>query len=67
MIGPWGPKLWYYKFSFMKMEEYMESEFSGILQVKLIVKNMILGSSCTDFIYMKVKMIFKHSERCFAK
>ena len=28
----------------IKIEEYMESELSGIFQVKLVAKNKVLGS-----------------------
>ena len=37
------------------MEEFMESEHSGIFQVELVTKNVVLGSSGTHFMHMKVK------------
>ena len=33
----------------------MESELSGIFQVNLVVKNMVLGSLVTQFMHMRVK------------
>ena len=42
-------------FSSIKMEEYMESETSCIFLVKLIVKNIVLGSPKTHFMRMRVK------------
>ena len=43
-------------FSSMKMEKYMESELSGIFQVKLVVKDTwVLG---TQFMYMMIKSSF---------
>ena len=42
-------------FSGMKMEEYMESEHSGVFWVKLVAKNIVLGSSGTRFMHMRVK------------
>ena len=36
------------------MEEYMESELSGIFRVKLVTKNIEHGSSGTQFIHMRV-------------
>ena len=38
----------------MKMEKYIESELYGIFQVKLFVKNMVLGYPGTHFIHVKV-------------
>ena len=35
-------------FSSMKMQEYMESELSGISRVKLIAKNIVFGSPGTQ-------------------
>ena len=32
----------------MKMEEYMESELSGVFRVKLVAKNIVLGSPETQ-------------------
>ena len=37
------------------MEEYMESELSGIFQVKLVTKNIERGSLGTQFMHMRVK------------
>ena len=42
-------------FSSIKMEEYMESEHSGIFWVKLVAKNIVLGSPGTHFMHMRVK------------
>ena len=42
--------------SSINKEEYMESELSGIFQVKLIAKNIVLGSTGTHFTYMWVNM-----------
>ena len=39
----------------MKMDEYIESELSGIFHLKLVVKNMVLGYSRTHFMRMSVK------------
>ena len=35
-------------FSSMKKEEYIESELSGIFQVKVVAKNIMLGSLRTQ-------------------
>ena len=43
-------------FSSMKMEEYVESELSGIFRVNLVTKNIVRGSPGTQFMYMRVKM-----------
>ena len=45
-------------FSSIKMEEYMESELSGILPVKLVTKNIVRGSPGTQFMHIRVKLIF---------
>ena len=37
------------------MEEYMESELSGIFRVKLVTKNIVRGSPGTQFMHMRVK------------
>ena len=37
------------------MEEYMESELSGIFPVKLVTKNIVRGSPGTQFMHMRVK------------
>ena len=39
------------------MEEYMESELSGIFRVKLVTKNIVRGSPRTQFMHMRVKTI----------
>ena len=36
------------------MEEYMESELSGIFRVKLVTKNIVRGSPETQFMHMRV-------------
>ena len=38
------------------MEEYMESELSGIFRVKLVTKNIVRGSPGTQFMHMRVKL-----------
>ena len=38
------------------MEEYMESELSGIFRVKLVTKNIERGSPGTQFMHMRVKI-----------
>ena len=37
------------------MEEYMESELSGIFRVKLVTKKIVRGSPGTQFMHMRVK------------
>ena len=44
-----------YMFSSTKMEEYMEFESSGIFRVKLVAKNIALGSPVTHFMHLRVK------------
>ena len=34
------------------MEEYMESELSGIFRVKLVTKNIVRGSPGTQFMHL---------------
>ena len=41
---PLQVKWWYYMFSRVKKEEYMESELSGLFQVKVAAKNIVFGS-----------------------
>ena len=41
-------------FSSIKMEEYMESELSGIFRVKLVTKNIVRRSPGTQFMHMRV-------------
>ena len=36
------------------MEEYMESELSGISRVKPVTKNIVRGSPGTQFMHMRV-------------
>ena len=43
-------------FSGMKMEEFMESEHSGIFRVELVTKSVVLGSSGTHSINMRVNI-----------
>ena len=45
--------------SSIKMEEYMESELSGIFRVKLVTKNIVCGSPGTQFMHMRVKRVFR--------
>ena len=40
-------------FSSIKMEEYIESELSGIFRVKLVTKNRERGSLGTQFMHMR--------------
>ena len=49
-------------FSSIKMEEYMESELSGIFWVKLVAKNIVLGSSGTHFMHMRVNKYSANQE-----
>ena len=44
-------------FSSIKMEKYMEPELSGFFWVKMVTKNIVLGSPGTHFMYMRVKGI----------
>ena len=57
--------------SSMKMEEYMESEFSGIFRLKLVAKNIVLGSPMTHFIHISVYLFLRkdvqHPRQCCAK
>ena len=39
------------------MEEYMESELSGIFRVKLVTKNIERWSPGTQFMHMRVKSL----------
>ena len=41
------------------MEEFMESKHSGIFQIELVTKNVVLGFSGTHFMHMSVKGISK--------
>ena len=42
-------------FSGMKIEEFMESKYSGIFRVELVTKNMVLGSLGPIYLHMRVK------------
>ena len=42
----------------IKMEEFMESEYSGIFQVELVTKNVVVESSKTHVMYMSPKYYF---------
>ena len=44
-------------FSSIKMEEYIESELSGIFRVKLVTKNIERGSPGTQFMHTRVKEV----------
>ena len=44
-------------FSSIKMEEYMESEPSGIFCVKVVTKNIVLGFLGSHFMHMRVKLV----------
>ena len=55
-LGTLQVKWWYHMFSSIKMEEYMKSELSGIFWVKLVAKNIVLGSSGTHFMHMRVNI-----------
>ena len=43
-------------FSGINMEEFMEYEHSGIFRVELVTKNVVLGSSGTHFMHMRVNI-----------
>ena len=51
------------------MEKYMESELSGIFQVKRVTKNIERGSPETQFMHMRVKfhsnLLFKINKHKF--
>ena len=48
------------------MEEYMESELSGIFRVKLVTKNIERGSPGTQFMHIRVKvMVFVYKVLIF--
>ena len=49
-------------FSSIKMEEYVESELSGIFRVKLVTKNIVRGSPGTQFMHMRVKVKNKDTQ-----
>ena len=62
-FDPLEIKWWYHMFSSIKMEEYMEPELSGIFWVKIIAKNVVLGSSGTHVMNMRVKAKFVNSSQ----
>ena len=39
----------------MEMEEYMKSELSGIFKVKMVDKNIVLGSTGNQFKHIRVE------------
>ena len=41
------------------MEEYMESELSGIFRVKLVTKNIVRGSPGIQFMHMRVNELIR--------
>ena len=43
-------------FSGMEMEEFMESENSGIFRIEQVTKNVISESSWTHFMHMSVNL-----------
>ena len=45
------------------MEEYMESELSGIFRVKLVTKNIERGSPGTQFMHIRVNKASKNYVR----
>ena len=45
---PFQVKWWYHMFSSVKKEEYIESELSGLFQVKVAAKNIVFGSLGTQ-------------------
>ena len=48
----WG----YHMFSSIKMEDYMKPELSGIFWVKMVAKNIVLGSPRTHFVHMRLSL-----------
>ena len=51
-FSPLQVKWWYHIFSGIKMEEFIESEHSGIFRVELVTKNVVLGSSGTSCVFV---------------
>ena len=39
------------------MKEYMELKLSGIFRVKVVTKNIVLGSLGNDFMHLKINMV----------
>ena len=62
-FGPLQVKWWYYKFSSIKIKEYMEPEVSGIFWAKMIAKNKVLGFTRTHFTHMRVE---KHADLLYS-
>ena len=58
--NPLQVKWWYHMFSSIKMEEYMESELFGFFWVKMVAKNIVLGSPGTHFMHMRVIVQVNH-------
>ena len=42
----------------------MESELSGIFRVKLVTKDIVRGSQGTQFMHMRVKLLFNTKNVC---
>ena len=75
-LGPLSVKWRYDMFPSIKMEEYMESELSGICWVKAVTKNTVIGSLGIHFMHMRanvglilIKLVLyclkkKSNERC---
>ena len=55
-FDPLQVKWWCHMFSSIKMEEYLELELSGICWLKMVAKNIVLGSPGTHFMHMRVKV-----------
>ena len=53
-FDPLQVKRWYHMFFSIKMKEYMEPELSGIFWVKMVAKNIVLGSPGTHFMHMRI-------------
>ena len=52
-------------FSSIKMEEYMESEYSCFSWVKMDAKNIVLRSTGTHFMHMRVKCnLWNNDKKC---
>ena len=55
-FDPLQVKWWYYTFSSIKMEEYVEPGLSDIFWVKMVAKNIVLESPGTHFMHIKVNV-----------
>ena len=66
-FGPLPIKGWYHMFCSIKMDEYIESEPSGIFWVKLIAKYIVLGCPGTHFMHMGVIKQFSCINVCDKK